>query len=361
MIYLFGAGRQGYVTLETLKDLGIYDVIAVERDEKNAAQAQALGYRVIGSSFDSPEISKVVKEGDLILNCLPARFGDKVLKFAASRKAHCIDISYMEEDPFDYEEDALRMGLKFIVDAGFAPGVSNFLIGYGYRKFGGVFDRITIKVGGIPAKPIPPFNYYLTWSPEDLLEEYRRPARIRIGGTIQVVPALSGVKEEVFAGIGGKFESFYTDGLRTLLRTISDVPNLEEKTVRYRGHAEIFRVLVEIGLLNKDCPIYEVFRDWLWDRLKQGSEEDLAILRIEFWRDGTVSGFELIHYYNMDRKRTAMSELTGIPPAILTKMFLDGKINQSGVLPLELLGLNDEFSHEFLGHLKKSGIQFSEF
>lgn len=360
MIFVFGAGRQGIVTIETFRDLGMKDVVVVEKDKQNAEKASKLGFKTIIDSFDSEEVESLIHPGDILVNCLPARFGKNVLHLAINKETDLVDISYMEEDPFEESSLVSAKGLRFIVDAGFAPGLSNFLVGFGYRKYGGNIGRIVIKVGGIPLAPVPPFNYHLTWSPEDLLDEYRRPARIKIDGVVRVVPALSGIQKEFFKGIEGEFESFYTDGLRTLLKTI-DVPTLEERTVRYPGHGEIFSVFKEVGLLNRECPIYETFISWLLDQLKKGDERDIAILRVEFWKGDDVKGFELVHFYNHKRGRTAMSELTGIPPAIITKLLRDGEIIQRGILPLEIFGMNQAFSEKFIRLLEGFGIYFKEF
>ena len=43
---------------------------------------------------------------------------------------------------------------------------------------------------------------------------------------------LSGVELVVFSGLG-TLEAFNTDGLRTLVRTMPDVPHMAERTLRY--------------------------------------------------------------------------------------------------------------------------------
>ena len=54
--------------------------------------------------------------------------------------------------------------------------MSNFLMGRGAALMDEV-DEAFIYVGGIPDKPVPPFNYQVTWSPKDCIEEFTRPAR----------------------------------------------------------------------------------------------------------------------------------------------------------------------------------------
>ncbi|HOK23227.1 MAG TPA: saccharopine dehydrogenase C-terminal domain-containing protein [Candidatus Hydrothermia bacterium] len=360
MILLLGAGRQGYVALETLLDLGVKDVIVVDNNIENAKRVEHLGLNVLEMDVNKISLKEFKDKFVLVINCLPAKFGFQILNMAVVNGINIIDITYMAEDPFALDDLARQKRICAIVDAGFAPGISNFLVGYGFIKYGPGIQTITIKVGGIPLNPVPPFNYRITWSPEDLIEEYIRPSRILRDGKVVKVPALSGVEKEYFSGIG-ELESFYTDGLRSLIKTIPDVPSIEERTLRYPGHAEIFRVLRDIELLNKSCPIYQTFQKWLFDKLSRGSEEDIAVLRVEFETINGPKGFELIHQYNFKRKRMAMTELTGIPPAIIADMLIKGKININGVYPLELLAQDEEFSNYFMSKLGQFGILIREF
>ena len=359
MILLLGAGRQGYVTLETLVELGFKHVLVVEKDPNNAEKAKKLGVEVVEAGLDEINLESYLKEVALVVNCLPARLGFKVFERVVTEGVNIVDITYMEENPLILDEVAKKNGVSAFVDAGFAPGISNFLVGYGLRRLGPEVEKIVIKVGGIPARPLPPFNYRITWSFEDLIEEYTRPARIKKLGKVLTLPALSGLETDIYSGVGA-LEAFYTDGLRTLLETI-EVENMEEKTLRYPGHAEIFKVLRDIGLFNKNESIYEPFKNWLYRKLMEGDEEDVAILRVEFYKGHIKKGFEIIHHYNRGKKRTAMSELTGIPPAIIAKMFLDKSIHLKGVLPLERLGMDEKIAEKFLKMLSQFGISVKEF
>ncbi len=366
MILLLGAGRQGFVVLETLKELGVNEVEVLEKDSVNAVRVRDLGFNVIEKSIDEIDLASFFKNYTVVVDCLPARFGFNVLKSAAEAGVDIVDITYMEEDPLALDNLAKKNGVTALVDAGFAPGLSNLFVGMGVREFKEV-ERVVVRVGGIPLYPEPPLNYRITWSFEDLLEEYTRPARIKVDGKITEIPALSGLDiDEYFVdGRMWELESFYTDGLRSLLYTI-DVEDMEERTIRYPGHAYLFESFIKLGLLNKNNPIYPAFSKFLYERMSQGKEEDVAILEVLFFgeeseeEDNLLGGFYLVHHYNRRRKRTAMSELTGIPPALLTKMIVDGKIKQKGIIPLELIEGRD-LIEEFLGMLEDFGIKVWRF
>ena len=55
----------------------------------------------------------------------------------------------------------------------------------------------------------------------------------------------------VFDGIG-RLEAFYSDGLSTLVETLKGVDTMWEKTLRYPGHANKIRTLVECGMLQTE-------------------------------------------------------------------------------------------------------------
>ncbi|MCW4031141.1 MAG: saccharopine dehydrogenase, partial [Candidatus Bathyarchaeota archaeon] len=154
----------------------------------------------------------------------------------------------MAEDPFFFRESALDAGVSIVPDCGVAPGLSNILIGKASSQLDEVEEAL-IYVGGLPQNPIPPLNYKITWCIEDLFEEYTRKAKIiRDGKTVEVA-ALKGLEEIEFEGLG-KFEAFFTDGVRTLHHTIK-ANNMWEKTLRYLGHAEKIRLIKKLGLLKK--------------------------------------------------------------------------------------------------------------
>src|SRR6185369_7834476 len=93
-------------------------------------------------------------------------------------------------------------------------------------------NRYECLVGGLPQKPEWPYNYKAVFSPIDVIEEYTRPARYVENGTMVTREALTDVEKIEFEE-AGVLESFNTDGLRTLAVTLSHVPDMKEKTLRY--------------------------------------------------------------------------------------------------------------------------------
>ena len=74
-----------------------------------------------------------------------------------------------------------------------------------------------------------------------------RPARLVEKGKLVIRQALSEVELLEIPGVG-TLEAFNTDGLRTLLKL--KIPNMQEKTLRYPGHAERMRMLRHTGFFD---------------------------------------------------------------------------------------------------------------
>ena len=78
-----------------------------------------------------------------------------------------------------------------------------------------------------------------------------RPARYVQNSKLVVKEALSDAEMIDFENIG-TLESWNSDGLRTLIKTMNHVPNMIEKTLRYPGCVEYIKVLRSSGFFSYD-------------------------------------------------------------------------------------------------------------
>src|SRR6185503_19895111 len=96
-----------------------------------------------------------------------------------------------------------------------------------------------------------PYEYKAVFSPIDVIEEYIRPARYVQNNAVVIREALSDAELIHFDGVG-TLESWNSDGLRSLIKTMPNIPNMIEKTLRYLGCIEYLRVLRESGFFSYD-------------------------------------------------------------------------------------------------------------
>jgi len=360
-ICVVGAGMQGSVVAQDLVKSGhavtvLDNDINLLRQLKKTTKVSAREFNVT----NKVKFIRLIKPFDVIVGALPAAMGFYTMDCAISAGVDLVDLSYSPEDPFLLHEKAEQEGIRIVPDAGFAPGLSNILIGETYQEFKGI-DNLRILVGGIPQKPEPPFNYHVTWSFADVIEEYARPSKIVKNRELIKVQALSGVEEFSMPKIG-RLECFYTDGLRTLLKTLKHVKNMEEKTIRYPGHAQLFKTLIDCGFFSEQSVRYrkrlvsikDVNIEYLRNILRGGDKEDLSILIIEINKGSKKRKFTCIDYYDREKDITSMARMTAYTGSIITQCIKD--YEHFGIVPPEHLGMDKKLCRNIKAELKKRNI-----
>ncbi|MEM4423783.1 saccharopine dehydrogenase C-terminal domain-containing protein [Pyrobaculum sp.] len=285
---------------------------------------------------------------DLVINALPGNIAYKASRRALEAGVDVVDVSFFPEDPFELDEVTKKSGARYIPDAGIAPGLSNVLAGRLVAELGKV-DELGIYVGGIPERPVGPLGYSITWSPLDLIEEYTRPARVRRSGELASVDPLSGV--ELVPSPLGMLEAFYTDGLRTLLKTL-DVPNMYEKTLRWPGHIEKIKLLRDLGFMSEEGdPPPRLVTANLLSRLK------FDVPDVVYMKVVGSGGQKKVQYEVTVRPRagwTAMQVATG---SVAIGMLYVIKDLDPGVTPPEYIGMSNRLFPRLLAAVRQHGVE----
>ncbi len=313
------------------------------------------------------DASRIINGCDMIVGALPGSTGLKLIKLAIDHGKNIVDVSYMNEDPFALDEKAKEAGVTVVPDLGVAPGLSNMMVGNSIKQLDKV-ESVKIMVGGMPENKIPPLDYNLTWSTEGLIDEYTRPANIVENGVLKSVEALSGLQTVNYEGTG-TLEAFYTDGLRTLLKTVKDVHEMWEKTLRYPGHAEKIRTMRDLGYFDKeyvkvdgkDVKPFDLSVK-LFDRhLKRDDVRDLIVMdvTVEGTKGGESKKIEYSVYDSYDTKNrvSAMSRTTAFPPSIIAQILSEKPPEEKGIVPPEILGKDDSLFETTIRKLKEKGVK----
>jgi lysine 6-dehydrogenase len=367
-----GCGYIGSVLAEEIVQSLDFDklIICDSTKEKIVETAKKLGERIFPLQLDISNYSnllEIIDKVDLVIGLSPGRLGFNVMKACVEKKKNLIDLSFMAEDPFLFQKSALEGGVIIIPDCGVAPGLSNILIGKASSQLDEVED-VLIYVGGLPQNPILPLNYKVTWCVEDLFEEYTRKAKIIRNGKTVEVDALEGLEEIEFEGLG-KFEAFFTDGIRTLHDTIK-ANNMWEKTLRYLGHAEKIKLIKKLGLLKKEPLTSANMSPWefmcnFWEEnLSFFEEKDFVLMRIKVsGRKGSTKflhTYEVIDYFDEKRNITAMGRSTAYTAFAVIKLMIENRINRKGVTPPEILGMDKKLFEEINHTLKEKDLEIKE-
>jgi len=375
-VLILGCGNIGSVATEDLaKTTRSIQIVVADKSETRAKEvAEKIGKsNVSWIQLDVTTLSKLVnalKDFDLVMGFLPGKLGYRLTKACIDAGKDLVDVSYMSENPLTLTENAIKANVTIVPDCGLAPGISNILVGHATAELDKA-QAVHIMVGGLPEKPVLPLDYVITWSPENLIDEYMRKSRIVKEGKTIEVEALSGLEEIEFPKFG-KLEAFYTDGLRTLPHTITGAYDMWEKTLRYPGHAEKIKLLRNLGFFDeKQIDIdgsavspRKLTVKLLEQKLRKPEIKDVVALKVEV--SGIKNGrqtryvYHLLDYYDEKRRITAMARTTAYSASIIAQLMLKKALREKGVVPSEKIGMHNKLFKSFLEGLDKHGIKVAE-
>ncbi|MFF5994142.1 saccharopine dehydrogenase C-terminal domain-containing protein [Lysinibacillus sp. KU-BSD001] len=314
----------------------------------------------------------VIIRGNVVVNALFYTFNERVAQAAIETGVHAVDlgghIGGVTEKILQRTEEAKRNNVTIIPDLGVAPGMINILTGYGATKLDKV-ESIKLYVGGIPTEPKPPLHYTRVFSLEGVFDHYTEPSKAIQKGKLTEVESLTGI-EPIYFEEFGVLEAFYTSGgISTLYKTFPHVKTLEYKTIRYKGHAEKFKLLADLGFLSKDntvqvedqdIAVRTVVREALKKKLDLGKKVDAVLLRaiIAGQKDEEqyTYEYEMVVRKDVAANITAMARATACTVSVVAQMIGNGVIAQRGVLPPEIVVPGSEFIQE----MTKRGIVIKE-
>lgn len=345
MIVILGYGMIGSVIAN---ELSAKDSVVVIDKRK----IENVPFKVL--TGDAFEFSDTLDKADVIASALPGSVAYGVVSKLINKGKKIVDVSFMPESSLALNDLARKNNALLIPDAGYAPGLTNIISGYFYKKYDA--KRIEIFDAGLPLKKVPPLDYNITWSVEGLLDIYTRPARFVENSKLVQKDPLESIEHSNFQGIG-ELDSFLVDGLGTLLDTLKGV-DMFERTYRYPGHLQKIKFLRDMGYFSEEMvngvSPRSITRD-LFDKKLRMTVEDLCILEMKAF--GKVEKHvRYVDYYDKDKKVTSMARMTGFPIATIAELVLDGKIEGTGVIPPEYLGFEESTFRLIMDGLKKKGL-----
>jgi len=366
-VVVLGAGRVGAAMAIDLDKK--FEVVSA--DYNQGALNQLNEYKNIKTFktdlFIPENINKVISDCDLVVSAVPGFMGYETLKAIIKAKKNVVDIAFFPEDPFDLDELAKKNGVTAVIDAGVAPGMGNIILGYHNAKM--EIKRYECLVGGLPFVREWPYEYKAVFSPIDVIEEYIRPARYVQNGGLVVREALSDPELVNFKEVG-TLESWNSDGLRTLIKTMN-IPDMIEKTLRYPGTIEYLRVLRESGFFSYeevevngmkikpiDLSSKLLFPKW---QLKE-DEEDYTVMRIII--EGIENGqnkkyqYDLFDRYDKKSKTISMARTTGYTCTAIANLILNEMYNKSGITPPEYVGVLEENFNYIKDYLTERNVNY---
>ncbi len=259
-ILVLGAGKIGALICGLLAGSGDYRVQLADKNEGAADEvASAHGLDTIVSfTFDATDGKSLKAHIEkhrpvAVISGLPYYCNVAVAEVARSEKLHYFDLTEDVDVTKAVRKLADGAETVFVPQCGLAPGFISIAANELIQHFDEL-RSVKLRVGALPQHPNNVLKYSLTWSTDGVINEYGNPCQSIIGGKEVDVLPLEGLEEIEIDGT--LYEAFNTSGgLGSLAETYEGrVTTMNYKTIRYPGHCEQIRLLMNGLKLNNDRP-----------------------------------------------------------------------------------------------------------
>lgn len=371
---ILGAGRQGLAMAYDLAVHGGATALTLVESEATAlregsrrlrALVPGIRLRAVRDAVDPTAAVPLLRGHDVAVSALPYRFNAALSRASVKAGTPFCDLggnTGVVLETLRTDAEARRAGIGVVPDCGLAPGLGNVLAAMLVDEVPDI-RHVRIRCGGLQQKPTGPLGYALLFSIEGLTNEYTGEAVVLRGGRLRRYEAFTEV--EPFQGPGriGPLQAFFTSGgTSTAPWTFKGkLETYEYKTLRYPGHFDRMRAIIELGLLE-ETPVTvgdvrvsprAVFHTVAGAHLDKGTVKDLAILRA----DGTDARgrgirYEMVQRFDPKTGFSAMEQTTGYPAAV-TASDLAFRRLPAGARTPERLG----YGRAHRADLKKRGLR----
>jgi len=257
-IMVAGAGKMGSLIACLLADTLDYQVYLVDQDFSGTDVKRLL--------TAAPEIKTVVldvkHEGslqaclkkhkiDAVISSLPYFLNTYIAQAAKSEKVHYFDLSEDVVVAQAVKAIALGADTAFVPQCGLAPGFISIVANSLLQELE-YCHHAKLRVGALPQHSNNALHYSVTWSTDGLINEYGNLCHGIESGQACTFNPLEGL--ECVQLDGCAYEAFYTSGGLGSLGELyaGKIQTLNYKTIRYLGHCEQMRFLMNDLGLNHD-------------------------------------------------------------------------------------------------------------
>jgi len=361
----------------------LHGFASVKRAREAAARINRMqgGKKVKSVALDAASeraAAALMKGHDAALSAVPYFLNLGLAKAAIKARCHFADLggnNTVVRQELALASKAEKRGVAIAPDCGLSPGMASILGGELVQRLGGRADALKLYVGGLPAKPMPPFHYQLVFSVEGLINEYVEPASILRNGRMVTVEPLTEPEEFHMAGFAPLVAFHTSGGTSTLPETFEGrVGECFEKTLRYPGHFDLLCELKELGLFSSvkmQVNGTRIAPRALMSKIFEGKfaskGPDVCIMRLEAHESvrtpgvrgllgarlhGRVATFTLVDRYDPKTDMSAMMRTTAFPASIVVQMLASGAIAKRGAVLQE----RDVPADLFLEEMENRGI-----
>ncbi|MDH3257687.1 MAG: saccharopine dehydrogenase NADP-binding domain-containing protein, partial [Nitrospinota bacterium] len=355
---VLGAGRQGVAAAYDLARLGdatevrLFDLsaeAAVKGAEKvnkllqiQVVQGQALDVKIPSA------LVTALRGIHSTISAVPYKYNLEITEAAIEAHTNICDLGGHTEtvrQQLALGDKAKAAGITITPDCGMGPGL-NINMGIRAMDYLDEPEDVYIWDGGLPQNPQPPWNYFLTFNLNGLINEYCGDAWVIRGGQPAQIPCLTEIETLEFPPPLGFMEAAITSGgLSTAPWTFQDkLRRLENKTLRYPGHWDQFKAFQSLGLFEQEetkinglsLVPRELLQTMLAPKITpQPPVYDVCLIRAQ--ATGRLNGshssctLDFLETYDIKTGFTAMEQITGWHASIIAIIAAQDKLPKGAV------------------------------
>ncbi len=265
-ILVIGSGKSTSYLLKYLLDKAVSEKLRILVGDLNVDHAKnIIGNRpnaatMILDVFDEPTRFKAIKDADIVVSMLPARFHIQVAKDCILYGKHMVTASYVSAEMQALNDDAIKKGVVLMNEIGVDPGIdhmSAMQVLDRIRDAGGNIILFESFTGGLvaPENDNNLWNYKFTWNPRNVVTAGQGgAAKFLQEGTYKYIPYNRLFRRTEFLDIEnfGRFEVYANrDSLKYQnIYKLNDVKTLYRGTIRRIGFSRAWNIFVTLGMTD---------------------------------------------------------------------------------------------------------------
>ncbi len=358
-ILLLGAGKIGIIISDLLAHCGDYHVTVADSNKENLERLTEHA-NITPLTLDvtnSAELQEAMKGKFAALSACPFHITRYVAEAAAKTGVHYLDLTEDVACTKLVKELAKTANSALIPQCGLAPGFIT-IAAYDLAMKFDKLQNVHMRVGALPKYPSNALKYNLTWSTDGLINEYCNPCEAIVEGKFTQVLPLEEL--ETFALDGINYEAFNTSGgLGTLCETLEGkVDSLNYRSVRYPGHRDIMKMLLQDLRLREHQPLFKEILEFSLPLTYQ--DVVLVFITVSGFKNGQLvqeSYANKIYSQTINNKQwSAIQITTAAGICAVLDLLAEGKIPQTGFIKQEDICFESFINNRFGQYYSKSAI-----
>jgi len=256
-VLVIGAGKIGSLISFLLANSHEYFVYLADIHEKNPVENRLSGLKNVKyvqlDANNAHAFAAFMKQHpvEAVISSLPYYCNVPIATAAAKHGLHYFDLTEDVQTTSAVLDIAQHAKTAFVPQCGLAPGFISIIANHLMKNFPRL-DTVKMRVGALPINISNALQYSLTWSTDGVINEYGNLCHgVEDGKPVELLP-LEGLEEIKIDGL--TYEAFNTSGgIGSLAQTyFGRVKHISYKTIRYPGHCEKIKFLMNDLKLNSD-------------------------------------------------------------------------------------------------------------